>query len=240
MTTVDELVSRKSVRLFTKEPVSAGDRQTILDCALAAPTAGAQMLYSIIEITDPALKTELANCCDNQSFIAQAPLVLLFLADCRRWLDAYDLAGCQPRAPGLGDFYIAFCDALIAAQNTVVAAEALGLGSCYIGDIVEQPERVAAALALDEYTFPATLLVYGHPTTQQLARRKPARFDQDFIVHQNQYRQLSDEEQKAAFASRGEDFDEFIPAFFRRKYNSAFATEMNRGVTKYLQPFRSS
>jgi len=238
MTTIDEMKSRKSVRMFSAEPVSTEDRQTILECAFAAPTAGAQMLYSIIDITDQAIKLALAECCDGQGFIAQAPLVLLFLADCRRWLDAYELAGCEPRSPGLGDFYIAFCDALIAAQNTVVAAESLGLGSCYIGDVVEQPERVTALLGLDDYTFPATLVVYGHPTAQQLSRPKPARFAGQFLVHQNRYRRLSAEEQRAAFASRGQDFDSFVVPFYRRKYDSAFANEMNRGLVEYLKPFQ--
>lgn len=237
MSTTDELRERKSVRVFTPEPVSVDDRRTILECAFAAPTAGAQMLYTILDITDPAIKAELADCCDGQRFIANAPLVLVFLADCRRWLDAYELAGCQPRDPGPGDLYIALCDALIAAQNAVTAAHALGLGSCYIGDIVERRERVTELLGLDEYTFPATLVVFGHPTPQQRRRRKPARFGAQFVVLENRYRRLDADEQRRAFASRGEDFDTFVGPFCRRKYSSDFAAEMNRCVAAYLEPF---
>ncbi|MCL2463952.1 MAG: nitroreductase family protein [Micrococcales bacterium] len=237
MSTVDELRARKSVRVFEPTPIPAEVRQEILAGTFAAPTAGNQMLYTILDITDQAIKDELADCCDHQSFIARAPLVLIFLADCRRWLDAYAVAGCTPRAPGPGDLYIALCDALIAAQNAVTAAHALGLGSCYIGDIVEQRERLSALLALDQYTFPATLVVFGYPTAQQLRRRKPRRFDERFVVLPNRYRRLTPEEQRAAFAGRGDDFDAYLPAFCRRKYHSDFAAEMNRCVAAYLEPF---
>ncbi len=236
-TTIRELKERKSVRVFEDTPVDDAVRRQIVECACAAPTAGGQQLYTIIDVTDPQAKAELADCCDHQAFIARAPLVLVFLADCRRWFDAFAAVGCEPRPPRLGDFYIALCDALIAAQNAVVAAHALGLGSCYIGDIVEQRERVARLLDLDEYTFPATLVVFGHPTEQQRRRPKPPRFDARFVVMRDTYRRLSDAELREAFASRGDDMDAKLPAFHRRKYAAAFMDEMERCLADYLEPF---
>ena len=94
METVDNeilqaLSARKSVRVYTDEPVTEAERDAILQAAFQAPTAGNQQLYTILNITDPALKARLADLCDHQPFIAKAPLVLVFLADCRRWLQAY-------------------------------------------------------------------------------------------------------------------------------------------------------
>ena len=60
-------------------------------------------------------------------------MVLVFVADCQRWYDGFAAAGCAPRPPREGDLLLAAADAAIAAQNTVVAAESFGLGSCYIG-----------------------------------------------------------------------------------------------------------
>ena len=102
-------------------------------------------------MTDPALKARLAETCDHQPFIARAPVVLVFCADCRKWFDAYVEAGCQPRRPGPGDLMLAVEDAAIAAQNAVMAAESMGLGSCYIGDIMEMCIR-------DRYNSRITLL----------------------------------------------------------------------------------
>ena len=92
-TILTALSARKSVRVFTPDPVTPDERAAILNAAFQAPTAGNQQLYTILDITDPALKAALADLCDHQPFIAGAPLVLVFLADCRRWLNAYHAAG---------------------------------------------------------------------------------------------------------------------------------------------------
>ena len=188
METVDNevlqaLSARKSVRVYTDEPVTEAERNAILQAAFQAPTAGNQQLYTILNITDPALKARLADLCDHQPFIAKAPLVLVFLADCRRWLQAYKAAGIEDvRTPGVGDLLLAMADTCIAAQNAVVAAESLGIGSCYIGDVIENAEQMREALHLPEHVVPACMLVFGRPTEQQKARRKPARFAKEAIV----------------------------------------------------------
>ena len=143
------LSARKSVRVYTEEPVTDAERDAILQAAFQAPTAGNQQLYTILNITDPALKARMADLCDHQPFIAKAPLVLVFLADCRRWLRAYHAAGIvDARTPGAGDLLLALADTCIAAQNAVVAAESLGIGSCYIGDVIENAEQMREALHL--------------------------------------------------------------------------------------------
>ena len=155
------LSARKSVRVFTPDPVTPDERAAILNAAFQAPTAGNQQLYTILDITDPALKATLADLCDHQPFIAGAPLVLVFLADCRRWLNAYHAAGItDARKPGAGDLMLAVADTCIAAQNAVVAAESLGIGSCYIGDVLENAEAMRDALHLPQYVVPACMLVF--------------------------------------------------------------------------------
>ncbi|HQP46077.1 MAG TPA: nitroreductase family protein, partial [Flexilinea sp.] len=75
--TIQTLMNRKSVRKFTDQSVSDDTKQIILEAALHAPSAGAMMLYSIIEVEDQALKDILAESCDHQPFIATAPWLLL-------------------------------------------------------------------------------------------------------------------------------------------------------------------
>ena len=70
---LDQLAARRSVRVFTNEPVAPEERAAILDAAFNAPTAGCQQLYTILDITDPALRTQLADLCDHQPMIAAAP-----------------------------------------------------------------------------------------------------------------------------------------------------------------------
>ena len=193
-----------------------------------------------MDITDRALKERLAVTCDNQPFIADAKMVLIFCADCKKWYDAFVAAGCQPRTPGAGDLLLAVSDANIAAQNAVVAAHSLGIGSCYIGDIMENIEAHRESLALPPWVFPAAMLVFGFPTQQQQERTKPQRVPMEHIVHQNGYRTMDAEELRAMFeGKRGvRSYEEWMQAFCERKFNSDFAREMSRSVEEYLKDFR--
>ena len=93
--TIAQLHARRSARAYTGEPVSSADERTILEAACQAPTAGNQQLYSIIVVRDQTEKEELSVTCDNQPFIASAPLVLVFCADVRRWYRAFAAADAE-------------------------------------------------------------------------------------------------------------------------------------------------
>ena len=233
------LHKRKSVRVFTDEEISREDKESILTAALQAPSAGCQLLYTILDVTDQDKKVRLAELCDHQAFVARAKLVLVFCADCRKWLSFYREAGLEPREPGAGDLLLAVEDAVIAAQNAVVAAESLGIGSCYIGDVMENAEDMRELLELPEYVYPACMLVFGYPTEQQKQRKKPERFQLSDIVCENTYRDKDSEEIRAMFAGRtgNQGYEEWMEAFWKRKYESDFSREMNRSMGVYLEDF---
>lgn len=239
---VKNLFERKSVRIFEDRPISPEDRLTILQAACQAPTAGNQQLYTILEITEPALKKRLSVTCDNQPFIADAPLVLLFCADCQKWYDAYRYAGCTPRHPSAGDLMLAVEDSSLAAQNAVTAAWSLGIGSCYIGDIMEHCELHRELFQLPPYVFPAVMLVLGYPTARQRERTKPARCPLDSIVMENTYRKMDRDAQYQMFSHKSgqQSYEDWMTAFCNRKYNSDFSREMGRSVREYLKEFLSS
>lgn len=239
---VKNLFERKSVRIFEDRPISPEDRLTILQAACQAPTAGNQQLYTILDITEPALKKRLSVTCDNQPFIADAPLVLLFCADCQKWYDAYRYAGCTPRHPSAGDLMLAVEDSSLAAQNAVTAAWSLGIGSCYIGDIMEHCELHRELFQLPPYVFPAVMLVLGYPTARQRERIKPARCPLDSIVMENTYRKMDRDALYQMFSHKSgqQSYEDWMTAFCNRKYNSDFSREMGRSVREYLKEFLSS
>lgn len=168
---IKSLMERKSMRVYLDKEISAEDKKAILIAAMAAPTAGNQQLYTILDITDQSLKETLAKTCDNQPFIAKAKMVLIFCADAKKWQDVFLEAGCNPREPGVGDLMLAVEDAVIAAQNAVTAAESLGIGSCYIGDIMEQCETHRELLHLPKYVFPAAMVVLAIRTSSRRRER---------------------------------------------------------------------
>jgi len=237
--TIRQLMNRKSTRVFADRDITREQKYMILNAAAAAPTAGNQQLYTIIDVTDQCLKEKLVDTCDHQPFIAEAKMVLIFVADCRKWYKGFADADCNPRNPGVGDLLLAVSDANIAAQNAVVAAESLGIGSCYIGDVMENCEAQRELLNLPEHTFPAAMLVFGYPTEQQLERTKPERAPIDLIVSENTYPKMDADYRRGLFArdGRAKTHEEWMKAFCDRKYNSDFSREMTRSVREYLRQF---
>jgi nitroreductase len=252
--TIALLDARCSTRAYDPTPLTAEEKRAILHAAMRAPTAGNMMLYSILEIEDQKIKDRLAVTCDDQPFIARAPWVLLFVADCQKWMDLFAAAGVDrmdPEVappgvmPGVGDLLLACCDALIAAQNAVVAAESLGIGSCYIGDIMEQAETHAELLGLPRWTFPAAMLCFGRP------RRRPHRTEryETHVVHRDRYHRLSDDELREACADLdamygagrgGEGLGGLARDVYARKFTADFAAEMNRSVAWWIERWAGS
>ncbi|NCB33036.1 MAG: nitroreductase [Erysipelotrichia bacterium] len=237
---IRELNERKSIRAFTDQMISAEERDAILNAAVQAPTAGNQQLYAILNITDQSLKNRLSETCDHQPMIARAKLVLIFCADCSRWLELYKEAGCDFRTPGTGDLILACEDACIAAQNAVTAAWSLGIGSCYIGDILENVEIHQKLLHLPEYTMPVCMVIFGYPSAEVMNQLKPQRADLDLIVHENAYHSLSSQQLRRTVQQRlhGETFEQWTAAFCNRKYDSSFSREMSRSADIYLKQFQ--
>jgi nitroreductase len=243
------IAERRSIREFEERELPREAKDAVIEAALRAPTAGNMMLYSIIEVSDQGLKDRLALSCDRQPMIGKAPWVLLFLADYQRWMDYFelcDLSGfCAARGeemarPRAGDLLLAVDDALIAAQTAVIAAESLGLGSCYVGDVMERIEEHRDLFDLPRYVFPAALLCIGYPAERQLSLPRRGRFDRRHIVFENRYQKRN-----------GADFDEMFAAadtlrlrpgaanygqnFYQKKFAAPFSRELRRSVSRVLE-----
>ena len=247
--TLQTIHNRRSIRSFKNQAIGQDTVDRILEATLRAPTAGNMMLYSILQITDQDLKNKLVTTCDNQPFIAKAPLVLLFLADYQRWFDYFLVSGVQSycqnhhlsmRQPGEGDLMLACCDALIAAQTSVIAAESLGIGSCYIGDIMENFEQHKLLFNLPQYTFPITMLCFGYPTKSAASRKLTSRFNQEDIVHKNRYAQPTGPQLHQIFADKTTDnyVGETINAgqhYYIKKFGADYSIEMTRSVQSAIR-----
>ena len=236
--TLDLIKNRKSVRIYTEQPISAEDKRTILDAAIQVPSAGNMTMFTILDITDPELKAKLSESCDHQPFIANAPMVLVFCADVKRWMDVFKKYLPEVRNPAEGDLLLAQQDTLIAAQNAAVAAEALGIGTCYIGDIIENFEYHRQLLNLPDYVVPTCMLCFGYPTQQQIDRPKPPRFTIESIVHENGYDQEKND--MAEMLKNRHNFTEeavadWVQKFCKRKWNSEFSREMSRSSAEIIK-----
>lgn len=241
--------NRCTVRAYEPTPLSQEEIEIIIHSAMRAPTAGNMMFYSIIEVKDQEKKEKLVKTCDNQPHIAKAPLVLIFLADMQRWYDYY-VASSVPercasinqmyRTPDESDLLLACCDALIAAQNTVITAESIGIGSCYIGDIIENIETHREMFNLPKWVFPITMLCYGYPKQDPSKRIIKSRFPKKFIHFIDTYKRFNKEEFSEMFQIFEkelyvENAENLAQDYYLRKTGSAFAQEMSRSVKVAIQ-----
>jgi len=235
-TVVDLIKNHASIRKFNGEPIKKEQIDEIIRCAMRGATAGNMMQYSIVTVEDSQTLEKLSKSCDNQSFIKGASIAMLFVADNYKWSKLFESRnvvdhGKPYKKPQLPDFMLGIQDAMIAAQNSVLAAESMGLGTCYIGDIMENIEYHRELFNLPDYTMPVTLIVMGnydkHPTLRP-------RFGRQYIVSKEVYPKVDKEFIDAMFAQNEKDKPDFAQKFYSRKIEADFFKEMIRSVKMYI------
>lgn len=193
------LFDRASCRNYAQRPIPADVMRRVLEAGIHAPSGGNLQPFSIVQIEDQATREGLASRC-GQSFIGRAPVLLLFCIDLHR-LQRWARLRVAPFTAhhSFRHFWIAFQDTIICAQNVCTAADAMGLGSCYIGTSMESIANLRQMLALPEGVLPVVLLCLGYPKARPSPRRK---LDVDVIVHHERYREMSDEELVDAYETK--------------------------------------
>ncbi len=185
--TLDTLLSHRSVRNYLPKAVPDNVLHLAIAAAQSAPSSSNLQAWSVIAVEDEARKNRLNTVAGTQRQITQAPLLLIWLADLNRPRSI--AAECGTSAEGLDyieSFLLGVIDAALAAQNAVSALESLGLGTCYIGAIRNDPEVVAGELELPEGVFPVFGLTVGYPDPAVPAEVKP-RLPQSTVLHRERY-----------------------------------------------------
>jgi len=252
--TLEIIEKRRTIREYESKPLTQEEINVIIRGAMRAPTAGNMMMYSIIQVADQEKKDKLAITCDNQPHIAKAPLILIFLADMQRWWDYFYYSNvpdlCENikiifETPQESDLLLACCDALIAAQNAVITAEALGIGSCYIGDIIENIETHRELFNLPKWVFPITLLCFGYPKEDKEKIPLTPRFPQKYIHFINQYKRLNPNDFDEMFKNVDRSFNlkeakNLGQQFYLGKLGANFSKEMRRSVKVAIKDWISN
>ncbi|UXN67328.1 NADPH-dependent oxidoreductase (plasmid) [Phyllobacterium sp. A18/5-2] len=186
--TIDTLLAHRSVRSYLPEPVPPATLELAVAAAQSAPTSSNLQAWSVVAVEDAARKARINAVAGNQRQIEQAPLLLVWLADLSRLRRIAD--GQSSTSEGLDyleSFLLGIIDAALAAQNALVALESLGLGTCYIGAIRNDPITVARELNLPDQVFPVFGLTVGFPDPSIRTDIKP-RLPQTTLLHREQYR----------------------------------------------------
>ena len=196
---IDCLLRHRSIRKFTRKPIEPEKMDVILRAGIRAATAGNLQLYSFIVVDDAEKKTALDRAWRPTSIrLSNCPVVVIALVDqyrVRRWLEMHSNRTIYNNSPI--SFFLAIWDTLIALQNMVVAAESVGLGTCYIGSVLQMD--VQKTLQVPEHIFPAGMVCLGYPDeTPELSMRLPL----EAVVHRNGYRIPTDDDIAAWYEER--------------------------------------
>jgi nitroreductase len=202
-------LAHRSVRQFTEEHVTEEQVRALIAAAQSAPTSSNLQPWSVVVVRDPARKSRLAQLAAGQQFVDQAPVLLVWIADLARARRVAARNGAAVEATDyLETTLIGFIDAALAAQNAVVAAESLGLGSTFVGAMRNHPREVAAELELPRGCIAAFGLAVGVPDPTENAGIKP-RLPQAAVVHHETYDAVAADAPLSAY-------DEHLLAYYRR------------------------
>ncbi|MEZ0393406.1 MAG: nitroreductase family protein [Pseudobdellovibrionaceae bacterium] len=180
----DLIMSHTSIRLYQNRKVPDEVLNRILNAATRASSSGNMQAYSIIVTTSEVLKAELLKPHFNQSMVTEAPVFLTFCADfnrMRKWLQHNEA---PENFDNFMSFMIASIDAILASQNAALAAEAEGLGICYLGTTLASTAEIAQILKCPQNVVPVVGFCLGYANEiPQLKDRLPM----DGIVHYETY-----------------------------------------------------
>lgn len=179
------LLTRRSIRKYSEQPVSDELLNRLLTEAARTQTMGNLQLYSVVVTRSDEMKRRLAPAHFNQPMVTEAPVVLTICADFNR---TSQWARCRKAEPGydnLLSFFNAAIDALLYTQTLCNLMDEEQLGYCYLGTTVYMPQQIIDILQLPQLVMPVATLTVGWPAEEPaLSDRLPL----ESFVHQETYK----------------------------------------------------
>lgn len=201
---IQSFAGRRSVRRYSDREVSRELLDAILGAAMRAPTCGNMQLYSVVVTRSPEGKAALAPAHFNQPMITEAPVVLTVCADFNRFTRWCELSDADPGYDNFLSFMSAVSDATIYAQQIVAIAESEGLGTCYLGTVTYNADKISDVLGLPDLCVPVACITLGWPMEEGVeTERLPLRA----VMHEEHYRDDSDDEIIESFRAK----DDYAP-----------------------------
>ena len=188
---MDCIKNRRTIRKYKQEDIPSALINELLEEAFRASTMGNMQLYSVVITRDPQMKAKLAPAHFNQPMVTTAPVVLTFCADFNRFSK---WCRCRKAEPGYDNplsFLNAMSDALLVTQNFCTLAEAQGLGICYLGTTIYNPEPIIDLLQLPELVMPVATITVGYPDE---CPAQSERLPLEGLIHEEVYHDYTTED----------------------------------------------
>lgn len=185
----ESLLNRRTIRKYSGNEVCDELLNDLLEAGCRAPNTGNMQVYSIIVTKDELKKKELLPLHFGQKMVTEAPVLLTFCADFNRFNKWCVLRNADPGYDNFLSFVTAAIDALLVAQTVCIAAEARGLGTCYLGTTTYMAHKIIEVLKLPKGVVPLTTVSLGWPDEKP---EQPDRLPLKYIIHQEEYSDYSD------------------------------------------------
>lgn len=195
----DVINHHRSIRRYKPGPVPDELLTEVLAAGPRASSSGNMQTYSMIVTRDRALRERLYEPHMEQSMVLDAPVLLTFCADFHRMRHWLRLSDAPDNFDNFMSFMIAAIDATLAAQNVALAAEARGLGICYMGSTLANCDAIGRILALPPGVVPVVGFSLGWPDEDPAPRD---RLPLGGLVHYETYHDYSDADIAAIYADR--------------------------------------
>ncbi len=189
--TIETLLNHRTIRKYKKDIIPDDVLNRVLKGGIRASTTGNMQVYSIIITKDQDKRNELCKLHFGQKMVEEAPVLLTFCADFNRFNKWCKQRNAEPGYDNFLSFFTASIDALLVAQNACVAAEAEGLGICYLGTTTYQADKLIEFFGLPAGVVPVTTVVIGYPDENpEQADRLPI----EGVIHHENYKDYTSEE----------------------------------------------
>jgi nitroreductase len=165
-TTIETMRSHRSIRKFKVKEIPDEMLETILTSAQCAATSNFVQAYTIIRVDDQQNRQAIAKLSGSQQWIIEAPVFLVFIADLNRLEAACRKHGKDMAAGYMEQFIVATVDTALIGQNTLLAAESMGLGGLFIGAIRNDPKKICDMLNIPQHAYPVFGMCLGYPDDQ--------------------------------------------------------------------------
>ena len=168
------LLTRRSIRQYSEREVNETLLNRLLTEASRTQTMGNLQLYSVVVTRDDQMKQRLSLAHFSQPMVTQAPVVLTICADFHRTTRWCEERKAQPGYDNFLSFQNAAIDALLYTQTLCNLMDEEGLGYCYLGTTVYQPQQIISILQLPRLVMPVATLTVGWPAEEgSLSDRLP-------------------------------------------------------------------
>ena len=188
---MDFIKNRRTIRKYKQQEVPAELLNQLLEEAFRASTMGNMQLYSVVVTRDAGMKAKLAPAHFNQPMVTGSSVVLTFCADFNRFSKWCRYRQAEPGYDNFISFLNATSDTLLVTQNFCTLAEAEGLGICYLGTTVYNPEQIIDVLQLPELVMPIATITVGYPDE---CPAQPERLPLEGILHEEVYHDYTSED----------------------------------------------